>query len=481
MHIRRRVFTTALATTVLALILAGVPGVAFGLQVIIGPLKSGATLPDQATIVDVYNAMDLGNSSYSGQLVGPDGSAVSADCVSPCLFLPVTIAQPSVNAPFTISGGTANATKTAGSINKVTLNNVTIQAKQPVTIAAIFFHWFTGVNTSVLRAYGQAASGSLCRPDVNNNCQTAVFDSVRLNSAVIYAKTNANLNDPVGCLNTAQCQIYFLPQSQGTKPYTVLAGGVANNNYFPESTLPTTTQTAQCTLGGCQTVELIASALTFTFTTAKDAVIQKATHLNASGPNLGEVVNIIHAEAVEIDIAPGPYLPNNNDINLSAKGMKAVALLSQKQGSTMIFDPLTVDLTKVFFAVDDGGGAQPVSVSFPGDLNEDGVHDLIFNFSIPDIGPNAIPPGTCSTTAGLEGVGVGVLTGTADFTSVTSTSTTQKAPKVVPPDTCSGNTCTHCELSTDGKTMTCTTTVTTTSLDLPFTGQQTFTCAPKAS
>ncbi len=502
MRIRKTVFTTALATTVLALILAGVPGVAFGLQVLIGQVDT-SKLPstEPKNIVDIYNALVPGTVSQSGQIVGDDCVIQSGQ--TSCPVQPVSI-NPSVSSLFTIStGGTANATKTAGSINKVTLNNLTIQAQTSgVTVAAIFFHWFTGVNTTVLRAYGQAASGSLCRPDVNNNCQTAVNDSVRLNSAVIYAKTNANLSDPVGCLNTSQCSISFLPQSQGAGPYKVSAGGVANNNYFPESTLPTTTQTAQCTLGGCQNVELIASALTFTFTTAKDAVIQKATHLNASGPNLGVVENTIHAEAVEIDIQPY-YNPNNQDINLSTNGNRAVALLSQKQGSTVIFDPNTVDLTSVgmpnhdlnhpcvspCFAVGDGERVAPATVSFPGDLNGDGEPDLVFTFSIPDIGPNASPPGTC-TTEGFD-VGVGVLTGTADFTSVTSTSTQQKKPNTgVPPTTCtppttdpSGTTtttCTSCTLDTGGKTMTCITTTTVISQDFPFSGQQTFTCAPKA-
>ncbi len=496
---RRGIFTTALATTALSLLLAGFPGAAFGLEVLIAPLRTGVQLPDQTTVADVYNAMDLTNPIVVGEIVGSDGSAVSADCpAAPCQ---VSRAINQASRPgFTISAGTAIATKASGSINKVTLNNLTIQATQSgITVVALYFHWFTGVDTSVQRAYGQAASGSLCRPDANNNCQTAVGDSVRLNSGVIYAKNNANLGDPVGCLNTNLCQIFFLPQSQNSQPYKVLAGGVSNNNYFPESTLPTTTQGAQCTLGNCATAELIASALTFTFTAQNDAVIQKATQTNVSGLHLNEVVNILHAEAVEIDIAPGPYNPDNNDINLSANGMKTVSLLSQKQGSTKIFDTGTVDLSSVgqpnhdpdhpclspCFAVGDGERVAPVSVSFPGDLNRDGEPDLIFTFSIPDIGPKAIPQGTCSTTTDLGGVGVGVLSGTADFTSATSTTTTQRAPKVVPPDTCttSGNTttCTHCALNTDGKTMTCTTTVTTTSPDLPFTGQQTFTCAPKAS
>jgi hypothetical protein len=494
MPYRRGVFTTAFATTALALILACAPSTAFGLQVLIGPLKPGAQIPQQATLADVYNAMDLTQASASGQIVGADGSAVSADCAIPSGQTSCTVPLNITASPrpdlFTISGGTANATKTSGSINKVTLNNLTIQAQQPTTIVALYFHWFTGVNTSVLRAYGQAASGSLCRPDANNNCQTAAGDTVRLNSAVIYAKSNANLGDPVGCLNTNLCQVSFLPQSQGTGPYTVLAGGVSNNNYFPESTLPTTTQTAQCTLGNCVSAELIVSALTFTFTTAKDAVIQKATQINVSGPKLGEVVNIIHAEAVEIDIQP-IYNPNNNDINLTSNGQKQVALLSQKQGSTVIFDPSTVDLTSVLFAVGDGGGAAPVGPPVSSDLNGDGVLDLTFTFSIPDIGPNAIPPGTCSKTQDLGGVGVGVLTGTADFSSSTSTSAQQKLPRTgVPSPTCTPittdpdgtktQTCTVCVLGPGANTMTCTATTTTTSQDLPFSGQQTFTCAPQA-
>src|SRR5262245_4541966 len=72
MRRRRGVFTTAITATALALILACVPSTAFALQVLIAPLKQGATIPSPtANISDVYLAMDLaaGHFAFAGLVV----------------------------------------------------------------------------------------------------------------------------------------------------------------------------------------------------------------------------------------------------------------------------------------------------------------------------------------------------------------------------------------------------------------------------
>jgi hypothetical protein len=82
-------------------------------------------------------------------------------------------------------------------------------------------------------------------------------------------------------------------------------------------------------------------------------------------------------QEADVDIKPGSF-PNSINPNYS-KGIVSVAILS-----TDDFDALNVDVSTVAFgpdgamAVHEGGHME--------DVNEDGLTDLVFHFSIPETG-----------------------------------------------------------------------------------------------
>ena len=85
----------------------------------------------------------------------------------------------------------------------------------------------------------------------------------------------------------------------------------------------------------------------------------------------GETIQII--QPVEIDIEPHN---DQNKINLKSRGLTQVAILA-----TTEFDPSTVDVSTVVL----GPGEAPEFNGWgrAGDVNKDGLHDLIMKFSIP--------------------------------------------------------------------------------------------------
>lgn len=80
---------------------------------------------------------------------------------------------------------------------------------------------------------------------------------------------------------------------------------------------------------------------------------------------------------VTVDIKPGDYL---NKINLSSKGVVAVAVLSTEDFDASLFTPEEAHLSDASIAMTEGcGGATAIRSTYE-DVNRDGQLDLIFFF-----------------------------------------------------------------------------------------------------
>lgn len=420
------------------------------------------------TVAYAINARIKVNGSVVAEALEVGSCLVPAGGTSCSVTSPINQVSETEGVVFILPGGVAEATAVAnntngegdvpGIINSVSVHDLVIQYLGPLTPGTIEITYgnrfrlpdavWTAAGsggfdcdrttlipsipgTAICRNYGYTSTGSFCRVDpISFACLTADPDTVTMTGEITFEKAGATAKAPIGP-----------PIS-----YRVDSGGSGNNDFFPLAKVAVADQNVACDPlfeleGFCVAAETQTSTLVFTLNPG-DAVFLIASPEYLGGPSEAAVLNRLKSKSPEIDVQP-IYDPNNNDLNLDSKGMRSVAVIA-----SATFDPTTIVPGSVLLSAGGGSGVPPVGAPLFRDVNKDGLTDAVFKFSIPALAANG---GSCRPTVAVPlAVPVAVLKATATFTS-TFTQQVGGTPQTV-----------------------------TVTENLPFSGSQTFTCAPKA-